>query len=320
VALIWVVIFCITCIISVPYGMGKHSWAADPTKIYKILEIGLYNALVYMTAHLFIKMSILAFYIRVFTLNTPWFRYCIYAMGTYAACWWMGCFFSALFQCTPVSFFWQQYNVGRVPPAQGHCTVHNTNLVISSSALNTVGDIVIFALPIAMLWRLQLKRAHKAALILVFATGAFACIAGIVRLTQTLSAVKPGADTTWVTAEIYMWTAIEAGVGLICACLPIIGPLIGLLRERITSYMSHRSSRKAVHSSTGDTSGSRSLSRSAGWTPVGPGGRHGDTESATTFELQSKSQQAIMRTDEYSFESYPRSETGARPASHTIDD
>ena len=133
-----------------------------------------------------------------------------------------------------------------------------------------------------------------------------ACIAGIVRLTKTLSAVKPGADTTWVTAEIYMWTAIEAGVALICACLPIIGPLIGLLREKITSYISSRSTRKATQDSTGDTSGGRS--RSAGWTSVGSRGRHGDTESASNFELQSKSPHAIMRTDEYSFESYPHSE------------
>jgi len=79
---------------------------------------------------------------------------------------------SLTYDSSPVSFFWQQYNVGRVTPAQGSCTVHNTPLVIASSALNTGGDIVIFALPIAMLWRLQLKRSHKAALILVFATGA----------------------------------------------------------------------------------------------------------------------------------------------------
>jgi len=53
----------------------------------------------------------------------------------------------------------------------GVCAVDNPALVISSSALNTVGDILIFALPIFMLWQLQLKNSHKYALILVFATG-----------------------------------------------------------------------------------------------------------------------------------------------------
>lgn len=134
-------------------------------------------------------MSILAFYRRIFTLNIMWFRYLVYVMAVYTTGWLIACFFSALFQwyitpssvnditvligCSfPPSFFYERFNPTLNPPPEGFCGANNAPLVIAGSALNSVGDLIIFALPIGMLWRLQLKRSHKIALILVFATGA----------------------------------------------------------------------------------------------------------------------------------------------------
>jgi hypothetical protein len=129
------------------------------------------------------------------------------------------------------------------PPPDGSCGAENAPLVIATSALNTAGDVFVFSLPIAMLSQLQLSRANKFSLFAVFATGAFAIAAGIVRLTRSLEAIRLGADVTWITADIYIWTAVEAGVGLICACLPVIGPLFGIARKLIVTYMSDYSSR-----------------------------------------------------------------------------
>jgi hypothetical protein len=35
-----------------------------------------------------------------------------------------------------------------------------------------------------------------------------------------------------MAANTYMWTLVEASVGLLCACFPIIGPLFKVLRTR----------------------------------------------------------------------------------------
>lgn len=72
----------------------------------------------------------------------------------------------------PPAFFWEQYNPTLNPPAKGSCGADNASLVISTSALNTAGDVLVFSLPIAMLSRLQLNRANKISLFGVFATGA----------------------------------------------------------------------------------------------------------------------------------------------------
>src|SRR4051794_39627395 len=69
-----------------------------------------------------------------------------------------------------------------------------------------------------------------------------AIAAGIVRLTRTLAATQLGADTTWIAADIYIWTAAEAGVALIYACLPIIGPLFSFTKKGSMQETCHGSS------------------------------------------------------------------------------
>ncbi|KAI1476337.1 hypothetical protein F4774DRAFT_412971 [Daldinia eschscholtzii] len=300
--LIFVVLYCTTCIISVPYGMGRHIWAADRTQAWKIIQVGLYNAFVYIFVHWFIKMSILAFYTRVFTLNVRWFKSAVYIIILYTTGWAIGAFFATLFQCSPPALFWEQYNPALNPRPKGSCHVHNASLVISSSALNTAGDIMVFALPIAILFRLQLKRTQKVGLVLLFATGALAIIAGIIRLKSSLSAVALNADVTWVTANIYLWTAVETAVGLLCGSLPVIGPLFGLVKDKVASYVSN--------SSLGTLS---IAGKSFRWSPVSSGlpgsaTEPGGSKPTTNHELQPSAGQGILRTDEYWLDSYPRAE------------
>ena len=44
------------------------------------------------------------------------------------------------------------------------------------------------------------------------------------------------------TTPTYLWTAVEASVGLMCACFPVIGPMFSLVHEKLRSRTSsHRS-------------------------------------------------------------------------------
>ncbi len=60
-----------------------------------------------------------------------------------------------------------------------------------------------------------------------------------------------GTDITYNTASTYLWTAIEASVGLMCACFPIIGPMFSLAVDKFrsgntatTGYVGFGSSKK----------------------------------------------------------------------------
>ncbi|KAI0190869.1 hypothetical protein F4808DRAFT_399171 [Astrocystis sublimbata] len=253
-ALLFFILYAITTILAVPYGLGKHIWATDPAVAYKVIEIGFFNAIAYLAVNWLIKLSILAFYRRVFTLNITWFRYSVYACFIYITGWFVGTLFGVIFQCAPVDFFWNQYNFALSPMPTGSCSANSSALVIGSSALNSIGDIVILGLPVIMIGQLQLPQSKKVALALVFATGIFAIAAGITRLAESVSVTKKDADSTWITSDIYLWTVIEAGVGLFCSCLPVIGPFFGLIRDKASSYFSNRSSRKTFQSFTDQSS------------------------------------------------------------------
>ncbi|KAI0867335.1 hypothetical protein GGS24DRAFT_515889 [Hypoxylon argillaceum] len=313
IALLFLILYAVTTILAVPYGLGKHIWTTDPAVAYKVIEIGFFNAVIYLAVNWFIKLSILAFYKRVFTLNIPWFRYSIYSCVIYTTSWFIAVLFSVIFQCTPVDFFWNQYNPHLNPRPEGSCYLNSPALVISSSALNSVGDIGILILPVIMIGQLQLPRPKRIALGLIFATGTFAIAAGLTRLSQSVSVTREGADSTWITADIYLWTVIEAGVGLVCSCLPVIGPIFGLIKDKASSYLSNRSSRKTFRHFTDQSSKifAQSDSIPSRFTEVAAG-------STANLRYESTDRGGITRTDEFEIESVQRTyNAGSRGLSPT---
>lgn len=67
-------------------------------------------------------------------------------------------FFLFIFQCTPVSFFWEQFTGGN-----GHCI--NTQIIVGTfygySALSCVADWVFSIVPIFIVRKLQMDRQKK---------------------------------------------------------------------------------------------------------------------------------------------------------------
>ncbi|KAL8912158.1 MAG: hypothetical protein Q9171_002792 [Xanthocarpia ochracea] len=223
---------------------------------YKILEVGFYLSITYTLAHWFIKMSILLFYIRIFTLRVKWFKIAIYATMTYISCWAVSLLFIIFLQCRPISYFWLRFDTFAQTPAVGKCTVDADVSAISTSVLNTVADFAVLIFPIVVLAGMQLKLRKKIALLSIFLVGCFACVAGILRFVSTIATIGNGTDTTYSTAPTFIWTAIEAAVGLMCACFPIIGPIFSLTLEKLRSsskssrYLGYLGSSKNSHGSS----------------------------------------------------------------------
>lgn len=141
------------------------------------------------------------------------------------------------------------------------------------------------------------------------------------RLVSTLAAIKLNADTTWITADIYMWTAVEAGVGLICACMPIMGPLFGIAGRKMTqaassSYHNSRSRGrdKTFNNAKSDTGGGSKASNNFSRRSI----RHHHHNSSVAMcdsggstvnlELEQQPPQSIIRTDAFYVETYPRTD------------
>merc|ERR1712080_109037 len=80
-----------------------------------------------------------------------------------------------IFRCNPVDKAW-------APAKRGHC-LDLRSFYYTSFGIKLVTDIVLFAQPIPMVWRMQLSRAKKIGVVLMLSLGLFVCVISIVRVT-----------------------------------------------------------------------------------------------------------------------------------------
>lgn len=111
---------------------------------------------------MFIKLSLLAFYLRL-APNNPVFRTAVYVMIFVAASFGIGSIMSAALQCIPISMLWDT-------TVEGSCININT-FYFANSALNIITDMIIYILPIPILWKLQLPVIQRVGLCAVLGLG-----------------------------------------------------------------------------------------------------------------------------------------------------
>jgi hypothetical protein len=109
------------------------------------------------------KISILLLYIRLFVhrwfLRTCWVWIAIIVSFT------IGTVFSSIFQCTPV-----QWAFNKSLPGRGTC-INMTAFWYANATFNILTDLVLIALPIPVVLKLQLPLKSKIALCGIFAVG-----------------------------------------------------------------------------------------------------------------------------------------------------
>ncbi|KAJ5364838.1 uncharacterized protein N7496_010551 [Penicillium cataractarum] len=198
------------------YGMGKHVWLVTIGAMVKMKKILFTYLFVYLFELFLIKISILAFYRRIFGRNwSIWI--CLFLTTG----WTVGSMIALLVSSDPVAYFWTStYN-----SKGGHYRYNFYNYYIGNAAANVVIDVLILLIPVPVVWRLKLRVTQKIMITSVFFMGVFVCIASIVRL-HYLTYLKGTLDITWVMSNVYVWSTVEPCLGIICACLPALQPLI----------------------------------------------------------------------------------------------
>ncbi|KAJ6067411.1 uncharacterized protein N7446_004448 [Penicillium canescens] len=98
-------------------------------------------------------------------------------------------------------------------------------------------DLLVLCLPIPMAWRVKTTVRQKWVLTGVFLLGGFVCVVSILRIVSfDLSDVN---DPTYTSIDPSTWSSVEQSLGIICACLPTLRPLIRrLLGSSVASLSS----------------------------------------------------------------------------------
>ncbi|KAK3670654.1 hypothetical protein LTR78_009489 [Recurvomyces mirabilis] len=222
IALISSIVLTVTVVISVGYGYGMHSNTLPHHQLtsalfWWYLAQAFYKAVTWPT-----KISILLMYKRVFGTSESRaygvrFQILIWSTITLVAACFTALETAGIFACRPIQRSWDHSLPGTCLDTQARFYAY--------TGLNFFTDIIILALPLPLIKNLNIPNRQKWSLISVFLLGSFVCVTTLVRVGK----LKIGADTTWSGTESVMWSCIEANTGIICACLPLLRPLLSFM-------------------------------------------------------------------------------------------
>ncbi|KAG9651417.1 integral membrane protein, partial [Aureobasidium melanogenum] len=131
--------------------------------------------------------------------------------------------FVALFQCTPISFYWDFS-----PNAKGHCISPMVLVVISyvASVLNGGADFFFGILPIFIVKDLNMKRNTKIVVAGILGFAAIGSISTLVRLPYVRQLGTYKGDFLYTSTYIALWSTVEVGIGVSAASLATLRPLV----------------------------------------------------------------------------------------------
>ncbi|KAK8049052.1 hypothetical protein PG994_010782 [Apiospora phragmitis] len=216
-----------------------------------------------------VKLSILAMYDRLFP--TKFMRRAVVSLAIVAMLWYLSVVLVVFFQCDPIPRSWGA-------TAEGHCVDHY-------SYYTGLADVIILSLPIREVHRLQIVDWQKAAVCGMFLLGGFVTVVSIIRLKFVAELVntEPGSDTT-VVVSTAIWSAVEVGVAIMCACLPTLQPLIRMASAYIVRKTQQSSSSSNAPGRGGFPPAGSDSRGSRGWT--GDSSRplhHADSEGSFKY-------------------------------------
>ncbi|KAL8930127.1 MAG: hypothetical protein Q9208_000744 [Pyrenodesmia sp. 3 TL-2023] len=168
-----------------------------------------------------VKVSFLIFYRNVFSglpeLMLGWRLVAVFTGLTYALCWAF-----QLASCIPIP----NYFILGACETRRDIYYSNANLYVAAVG-DIVSDLMIMALGLRLLSKLQMRRNEKLALGAIFSVGFIKIVFAVVRV------VKIGVSATHVNPIwLALWTMIEASVAIVVACLPSFRVLFAHGRRR----------------------------------------------------------------------------------------
>ncbi|CAJ2509530.1 Uu.00g145560.m01.CDS01 [Anthostomella pinea] len=200
-------------------GVGRHAaYVAQfmPNGMTRWAETLLATEVIYGVVIPLEKTSILLLYLRLFHIHR-WFRVTTYVLIAYIWMWASSEILVAIFQCSPVALQWDK-------SLKGVC-IDQLQYYRWISVPNVIHDLVMLAVPMPVVWKLQVSIRQKVALIFVFLVGSIGCVASFIRLSIFFK-TDAFSDPTWASIQLMSWTLAEPGVIFICACMPSLWPML----------------------------------------------------------------------------------------------
>ncbi|KAJ8117018.1 hypothetical protein OPT61_g1701 [Boeremia exigua] len=214
--------YCISGIILSIHGGGYHIWDISKEMAEKFLQTGYAATIFYAPMTLAIKLSLLTLIARIFS---PYKRRVqgIYALGGLLIIYYIISLVLKIRICWPIAAYWEG--------DQTKC-LDQSAIILADSIISTVTDAIILLLPLPLTWSLQLPTMKKLRVGGMLAVGGLATAFSGWRLNLILTQGK-SQDMTILFVQVVMSGNAEAGIALICTCLPAFVAQFNILRDRV---------------------------------------------------------------------------------------
>ncbi|KAF2008731.1 hypothetical protein BU24DRAFT_359618, partial [Aaosphaeria arxii CBS 175.79] len=210
-------------------GFGNEIWTIRFNGITTILKKFWAVEKLYIFTIWLTKMSLLIFYLRIFPDRK--FRRRTYSVLALCCVTVVALVLACVFECQPISYAWDRWDGEH----EGTCT-HINAQGWANAGINIIFDIIIIALPLPQIYRLQISRERKIGIMIMFTLGVFVTIASIIRL-RSLITFAASINPTYDYVDVTLWSLFEIVVGIVMACLPGNRALIRFLwAERVKHF------------------------------------------------------------------------------------
>ncbi|KIW20964.1 hypothetical protein PV08_01543 [Exophiala spinifera] len=205
------------------YGLGENLYTLPPDQTVPGLKAFWASIFLYGLCLTLVKCSICCQLLRLFTETK--YKVALQCILAFLIVFGIIAAVVTVFTCTPPRDFWEEM----ILPDK---CINYVPWWFFSASVSILTDCVLCILPMPILKKLHLPPRQKYGLIAVFAVGGFACIVSILRL-HAIYKFSRSSDASEANVEAAYWSAIEVNTGIICACMPMIRPLMNLIWKKI---------------------------------------------------------------------------------------
>lgn len=177
----------------------------------------------YSTATVFMKLSLLALYSRIFKLVS--IKWPIRILAIAVVSWLVARYIAIILHCIPVAAYWDN----SIKTAT--CGVNDRLFFMGTNTVNTILDICIFILPLHHIQKLQVQRNQKLVVSAMFTLGGFVIGVSVALLVVCYRVDNESAVVTWTISPIVIWAGTEINLGVVSACLPCLRPIYDLIAK-----------------------------------------------------------------------------------------
>ena len=147
--------------------MGRHVEAlTDFSNITLLLKLTYVGEIMFVVGTSATKLSVLCFYLRIFTVRSRRFQWCFWITFTFVSGYSAFMIPSTVAECVPLKKIWQ-------PETPGKClnSFANLPMVLTGTIWDSLSDLMILILPMPVISKLQMPRQRQATVLLTFFCG-----------------------------------------------------------------------------------------------------------------------------------------------------